>query len=1463
MLEPTAIHSYEPPAYRTRPPSPSEGPPPSLPFACLVLESANASGGPKPALLHSLREQGCKLILVQFEDTDVAETPQRGGKGSRLLGAALNEEWFDAVFDKVIRIDRHQGGRRELDTTPLERYITDADISPTQVLCFACTEDGARAFASVDTGLIVAPSHNRVWNFQESSGDTGGDTTVLLNGADIAVPTSPSARQLSWLHTVLTQKLWCTCLWFTPPKDELRHAKDIEDLPSMAHRAELTSVASRTLRALGHPSWVRWDGDPACTVRIGEQMVACPDWTPLVPRVVVKKSQRDISDFSKVHLYCHSLDVGIAEVNHAMEAEETDRGVFKSLRVRVSSRRFVSLQRPAQAATECSVILLDDGVFKSPDICIRSSLRVDQILPGFSLHGDPVVDIQKLELSASYIREEDGTIITVRAWHRLVKDDGRGEVNMSLGQTDSGASAHAERIRIPHGPSGQDPCAVDIVFSNPRKGTRYGVEKAVQVWTTSAISTAAVRAVSSAATGTAAVADACSQHHRVAGGQRDGLDAAIPQEDSSLTLPEMEEEHRSAWRSEWDRSDIEIAGTRQAARCQRAVRLFRFHQVSNGDNYGSGRSKAKVPLLVRQLFQATLSDFCEDEKNNRPSSLIKSRIGVHDPRVTNLMVRVDPKVPPACHRLRFNSALGGRWHRFTLTPGIVRILAQGPILVSTLVQLHGDIVNQPPKFYLPGNDGDGVEVRASPWHEVQVQHALTDLGRPDGSTGGFYSLMRRSRFLRVEVLRRLLGDGEGDYKDETLTQPLRNALDQLRSVPRPPGWRKGDGEDLHILKADATTRAHVLLEYEKRELIRDIAFLEERFVKFDGRISAGEDICSKSMTVQQAKDECVRLPGCRGFCFQGDAANLGNAEVMIYFKGEWELEQTVEPWTSYRFEDGEVSLLEMLRESHDQKFMGKNIGSTNGPVLSWDESLKDAVSVLKAAARGSQGWDGEDRPSPPLSRCVSSSERRETAAREKENEDRASSSSTKPFRNFITDRDGTTNNYCDRYASSVQSAYNAAWLGHFAKHCTENAVIITAAPLGGRPSAEGLMELSVAPRGVLTYTGSKGREYFDYTTQRVLEAEVLPSDQREMVEELHRRIHHLCGQPGNAKFLGIGSGLQRKFGEVTMARNDPAGTIPEPESRRFMADVRRIKEEMDPDGTDLDLHDTNTDLEIFPRVVGGRASFDKGSGVKCLDKKLKLQVGLGPNLICGDTDSDVVMIEAALALMCGEKMVEVWLSQMREDEGPGEPGLEDVAASVMGGLTRQDSEHFFGELTDEEQAELERVELEREEEEQQARENASQLAVLFVNPPAQHSKKPKIANRVQTLCQLSGAQCALVPSPDVLVAALAQYANEISGRTVTEPARICEAYGTTSPHGSPLLAQSSPHGSPHTTPVLPSVERATSSTGIGDAQGKPSSPQTTPTSPTVMGPLPAPALYEALAAGLNGEVPFSPPDRMD
>jgi len=665
-----------------------------------------------------------------------------------------------------------------------------------------------------------------------------------------------------------------------------------------------------------------------------------------------------------------------------------------------------------------------------------------------------------------------------------------------------------------------------------------------------------------------------------------------------------------------------------------------------------------------------------------------------------------------------------------LESGTVRILVQSPLLNKNWPQLFGDVVTIAPKFIIPSSntDDDGVEVKPLPWQEVQVQHSLTDLGRPDGSTGGFYSLMRRTRFIRLEIVKRLLHD------DDTLSAepaaffclPLKNALSGLRSVPRPPWWRHGDDNNFHVLEADATTRVGVLLAYEKNELVRDITFIEGKFSMQKGQVLGGNDIPVEmdTMTLEQAKVVCLTLPGCRGFTYQGEPTE---GAVKIHFKDAGEL-QPAPAWTSYCYQDGEAALLELLEVQHDQQFRGDNPTSdwVEPEVPPWQTLVDRAAQTVQAVCQVSE--DGERRLS-----------------------------------NFITDRDGTINNYCDRYASSVQSAYNATWLSLFAKSCTDNAVIVTAAPLGGRPSAEGLLELSVAPRGVFTYTGSKGREYFDQNAQRVLEADELPDKQRETVEELHRRILSLCAQPGNTKFLGIGSGLQRKFGEVTMARNDPAGTVPEPESKRFMAAVRQVKEELDPDGTELDLHDTGTDMEIFPRMMATRAPFDKGNGVRCLDRKLHLHIADGHNLVCGDTSSDVAMIEAVLRMMCGDKMVDMWLREDDPEKSPDEDSFNFKEGQWES--TRQpSSDVLHSELTEEEM--MQRIKDEEEqkardlEEEELARKAGSKLAVLFVIPPKLHKRSPQLAKQVQRLCELSGAHCAILPSPDVLVAALLKCARQ-------------------------------------------------------------------------------------------------------
>jgi hypothetical protein len=234
------------------------------------------------------------------------------------------------------------------------------------------------------------------------------------------------------------------------------------------------------------------------------------------------------------------------------------------------------------------------------------------------------------------------------------------------------------------------------------------------------------------------------------------------------------------------------------------------------------------------------------------------------------------------------------------------------------------------------------------------------------------------------------------------------------------------------------------------------------------------------------------------------------------------------------------------------------------------------------------------------------------------------------FQAFVTDRDGTVNNYCGRYASSVQSTYNAVFLARFARTRARGSVVLTSAPL----DAIGLADMAVTPPGAVICAGSKGREYFDAEGRR-RQYPVEPEKQ-ERLDTLNERLDGLLKTPGHEVFTLIGSGLQHKFGQTTIARQDIAGSIPEGASDRFMDEVRQLVRSVDPEESFFRIEDTGLDLEILLTVDddtgGGTRDFDKGDGVRFLNEDLRLEMGRGACLMCGDTGSDLPMLAASLEL---------------------------------------------------------------------------------------------------------------------------------------------------------------------------------------------------------------------------------------
>jgi hypothetical protein len=242
------------------------------------------------------------------------------------------------------------------------------------------------------------------------------------------------------------------------------------------------------------------------------------------------------------------------------------------------------------------------------------------------------------------------------------------------------------------------------------------------------------------------------------------------------------------------------------------------------------------------------------------------------------------------------------------------------------------------------------------------------------------------------------------------------------------------------------------------------------------------------------------------------------------------------------------------------------------------------------------------------------------------------------FKNFITDRDGTVNNYCGRYKSAVQSVYNSVFLVRFACACASNSVILTSAPLKNF----GLLDVAVAPEGIFIYAGSKGREYIDKSGKRGRFS--IERDQQQRLDILNKRLSELLKEEDYEQYSLIGSGLQLKFGQTTVARQDIYGIIEKQESEQFLRLVTGIVQEVDPEGTFFRIEDTGKDIEIIltmQRSSGTNdiSDFNKGDGIDFLNEALNLEMEKETNLICGDTSSDIPMVIASVEKSSGTSAI--------------------------------------------------------------------------------------------------------------------------------------------------------------------------------------------------------------------------------
>ena len=254
----------------------------------------------------------------------------------------------------------------------------------------------------------------------------------------------------------------------------------------------------------------------------------------------------------------------------------------------------------------------------------------------------------------------------------------------------------------------------------------------------------------------------------------------------------------------------------------------------------------------------------------------------------------------------------------------------------------------------------------------------------------------------------------------------------------------------------------------------------------------------------------------------------------------------------------------------------------------------------------------------------------------------------KKFNAFITDRDGTTNNYCGRYRSSVQPIYNSVFLSRFAKNRCSYPIFITSAPL----KDFGILNVSINPSDIFFYTGSKGREFIDPYGQ--LHSYPIKESKQELIHLLNERLRQLFE---DLNFFSLADPFKAAsacfHGKTTISRRD---NINPEDSIALVEKVKCIVREIDPAERIFCINEDGNDIDI---VLKEFKNFHKGDGLEFICRNLKINTCYGPNLICGNTISDLPMLEKAV-----EVFDDVWTIFVTKDWGLAEK-VQDICPQSM------------------------------------------------------------------------------------------------------------------------------------------------------------------------------------------------------
>ncbi|KAL1239895.1 Trehalose-phosphatase [Trichinella spiralis] len=228
---------------------------------------------------------------------------------------------------------------------------------------------------------------------------------------------------------------------------------------------------------------------------------------------------------------------------------------------------------------------------------------------------------------------------------------------------------------------------------------------------------------------------------------------------------------------------------------------------------------------------------------------------------------------------------------------------------------------------------------------------------------------------------------------------------------------------------------------------------------------------------------------------------------------------------------------------------------------------------------------------------------------------------------FITDWDGTYKTYCCNYRTSVQPAYSAYWLSLFAKKCAPMSAVLTAGPLRDF----GILDLIAVPaeKSGIIFGGSWGREWLIKGKRMVNKSYFCAASEIQLKDLATKLSDMINAKPEYHRFLFTGSGFQKKVDRVTIGVQTVKNDVSEEEINAFLDSVNQVVQELDPHSEIFVQHKERLDIEIILKTTT-QGTWSKAEGIKYLLDMLEIPASNRSIWICGDTVSDLPMVQYAI-----------------------------------------------------------------------------------------------------------------------------------------------------------------------------------------------------------------------------------------